>query len=313
MGYYLRTGYRSWRSRGYRNNSSPPQYSNLTRLFGGGVSEIRNAFLHLKDDALNELMSDYGARHGHSAESYARKTFSSWKVGLTGLSGRTMERLIELVPPYLSPDQRFQILQSVLKRHKKSGPSKTIRINVKEPAQGFSELQQALSSMSHDDVLAHLPEHVMKAASWLYDDDITASRAMLAEVERRENDLIRSNAAREIQLLRKTIATGQVKSASYSVEMPSGKLDVVAYTPSMCFIATICFGEEAEETKILRNWRDAYLIETAWGRKFIVWYYNNGELLAEITSRSHVLKAVARTCIGLMAKIVHQKGGRNER
>ena len=144
-----------------------------------------------------------------------------------------MERLIELVPPYLSPDQRFSILQSVLKHHKKTGTTRTIRINVREPALGYSELQQALASMSHDDLLAHLPENVMKAASWLYNNDITAARAMLAQAERRENDLIQSKSAREIELLMRTISAKQVKTASYSVEMPAGRLYVVVYTPSV--------------------------------------------------------------------------------
>jgi hypothetical protein len=217
MGNYGKRRYRSWRSRGW-SKSGPSKYSALVYLFGRAVGEIRQAFLDLDDESgIDELFSDYGAMYGESAEKYARKTFSSWVSGKTKLSGQTMERLVELVPPYLAPVQRFAILQSVLKFHKKSGTLRTIRINVTEPDQGFYELQQALAGMSHNDVLAHLPQEVMKAATWLYDDDITAARAMLAEAERLENELIRSNAAREIDLLRRTISTGQVKAASYTV------------------------------------------------------------------------------------------------
>lgn len=306
--------YRSWRSRGWGGSSAPSKYSVLTGLFGSAVGEIRHAFENLKPDALDELFSDYGAIHGDSAERYARKTFPSWKSGATTLSGQTMERFVELVPPYLAPEQRFSILQAVLKYHKKSGAKNIIKINVKEPAQGFAELQQALASMSHDDILAHLPENVMKAASWLYDDDITATRAMLAEAERLENDMIRSKATREIELLRRTISTGQVQAASYSVEMPAGKLSVVAFTPSKCFVATVCFGENATETATLRTWRDQYLIEQEWGRKFIVWYYTNGEKFAEIASCSPALKGVVKACISIFAKAVAHKfnGGANE-
>ncbi len=306
MGYY-----RSWRSRGWGGSSGPSKYSVLTGLFGSAVGEIRQAFMNLDKDARDELFSDYGAIHGDSAENYARKTFPKWKSRATKLSGQTMERLVELVPPYLSPEQRFSILQSVLKFHKKSGAWRTIKINVKEPAQGFAELRQALASMSHDDVLAHLPENVMKAASWLYDDDITATRAMLAEAERLENDMIRSKATREIELLRKTISTGQVQAATYSVEMPAGKLNVVAFTPSKCFVATVCFGEYAPETVTLRIWRDQYLVEQEWGRKFIVWYYNNGEEFAKITSRSSALRGVAKACISMFAKAVAYKSNRS--
>jgi hypothetical protein len=76
---------------------------------------------------------------------------------------------------------------------------------------------------------AHLPERVMKAASWLYANDITAARAMLAEAERKENDIIRASATREIALLKRTVQSGQVKSGSYSVQMPAGNLSVELY------------------------------------------------------------------------------------
>lgn len=303
MGYYGRSRFRSWRSRGWSGSAAPSKYIVLSGLFGGAVGEIRNAFMSLDEDARDELFSDYGAVHGDSAEKYARKAFPKWKSGATTLSGQTMERLIELVPPYISPEQRFAILQLVLKQHKKSGSRKTIRINVKEPEQGFSELQEALASMSHYDVLAHLPENVMKAASWLYDDDITAARAMLAEAESLENDMIRSKARKEIEILRRTISTGQVQTANYSVEMPAGTLNVVAFTPSKCFVATVCFGEDARETAVLRAWRDEYLIEREWGRSFIVWYYSNGEKLAEVVSRSPMLKALTHTCIRIFAEV----------
>lgn len=303
--------YRSWRSRGWDGSSRPSRYSSLVGMFGDAVGQIRSAFLSLDEDARNELFSDYGAIYGDSAERYARKTFPKWKSGATNLSGQTMERLVELVPPYLLPEQRFSILQNVLKHHKKSASHRSIRINIKEPAAGFSELQSALASMSHGDVLAHLPEHVMKTASWLYDDDITGARAMLAKAERLENDMIRTKAAREIELLRKTISSGQIKTASYNVEMPAGKLDVIAYTPSKCFVATVCFGENAPETAALRGWRDDYLIKKAWGRKFIVWYYENGEALAEITARSSILKYITMTFILFIVNFVTKKSHRN--
>lgn len=304
MAYYGRRSYRSWRSRGYGASQSPSKYSALSSLFGGGVEEIRKAFLSLDDEALDELFSDYGAIYKSSAEAYARKTFPNWKSGKTALSGQTMERLIELVPPYLSPETRFSILQSVLKRHKGTAGSRTIRINVKSPEAGFSELEQALSTMTVDDALAHLPDRVMKAANWLWDDDITSARAMLAEAERRENDIVRASATREIDLLRRTISSGQVKAANYSVTMPAGRLSVVAYSPSSCYVATVCFGEHARETKALRLWRDQYLLERPWGRRFVVWYYRNGEAISKFFERSELLKKASRIGISTFVNIL---------
>jgi hypothetical protein len=201
----------------------------LVSLFGSAVGDIKRAFLALGDDALDALLEDYSASHGDPAGNYARKTFPKWKSGATNLSGQTMERLVELVPPYLSSEQRFRLLRQVLQNNKPSKPYKSIRVNLKEPTGGFAKLDSALASMQHYDVLAHLPEKVMQAASWLYDNDITAARGMLAEAERKENDIILASATREVALLKRTIQSGQVKSASYSVQMPAGTLSVEVY------------------------------------------------------------------------------------
>lgn len=232
MGYYgyRRHNYRSWRGRSYQ----PTQFDKLSDLFGDAIGKIKSAFLALDEEALNELFIDYGSLYGDSAEKYARKTFQNWKCGKTQLSGQTMERLVALVPPYLSSDERYSLLQEVLRKHKQSSsmrPFKEIRINSKEPATGFAEVDAALAAMRKDDVLAYIPERVMDAAKWLYDDDITAARAMLAEAESKQNEIIKSSASREISLLRRAVSSGQVKEATYYVEMPAGRLSVVVFTP----------------------------------------------------------------------------------
>jgi hypothetical protein len=229
MGY---RGYKSWRSRQWRTNQ-PSKYALLTRLFGDAVEEIKKAFLELDSDARDELFHDYGAIHGDSAERYARKTFSAWRSETTKLSGQTMERLVELVPPYLPSSIRLKILKLVLEKNKQRGTYATVKINVKEPADGFSLLDSELSRMNVSDELAYLPEKVMEAATWLYDNDVTAARAMLAEATRIENEMLKRNAIKEIGLLKRTIESGQVKSANYNVEMPAGRLSVIATSPSM--------------------------------------------------------------------------------
>lgn len=245
MGYYKgyrRRSYKSWRSRGYGGNKNwNSKYAELNRMFGPVVTDIRGAFLDLADDGLDELFQDYGAIHGASAERYARKTFPAWKSGKTNLSGQTMERLVELVPPYLEPEQRMALVKGLAKQHetKYRKPYKSISVNIEDPGNAFVEIDAALDAMEHEDVLAHLPESVMKAASWLYDDDVTAARAVLAEAKRAENDLMKKSARREIELLKRTISNGQVKTANYSVELPVGTLSVNAYTPAKSLLSTL--------------------------------------------------------------------------
>lgn len=229
-GYGRRRTYRSWRGRSYQ----PSRFSELSRMFGGAVGGIRLAFLNLDDDALEGLFEDYGSIYGDSAGRYAKQTYPQWKSGATKLSGQTMERLVALVPPYLDPSQRFSLLEDVVKRHQSTGhskPYKTVEVNSELPAAGFAEIEQALSQMRQEDDLAHIPPQVLDAAKWLFDDDITAARALLAEAESKKNEIIKATATKELALLRRTVEAGQVKQASYSVEMPAGRLSVRVVTP----------------------------------------------------------------------------------
>lgn len=288
------------------------KYSELVSLFGPAVEDVRKAFMTMDGEDLDSLFGDYGEIYGESAERYARGAFGSWKNGSRRLSGQTLERLVELVPPYLSSSVRYEILQSVIKHNKPVGVNKTVRINIKEPSAGFVEAGNALASMDYSDLLAYLPEKVMKAATWLYANDVTAARAMLAQANRAENDLMRASAAREFELLRRTITSGQIKSASYSLSLPAGRLSLVAYDPSFCFVATVCCGPDAPETKVLRQWRDHYLVEQAWGRRFVVWYYANGERMAKLVQKSPLVKHSLRHLIKWFAIHISTKLSRSK-
>ncbi len=304
MGYYrYRRRYKGWRSKGY----TPSKYTLLSRLFGDAVDGIKQDFLSLDDEPLNDLLEDYKDIYGSSARQYARRTFSKWKSGETKLSGQTMERLIELVPPYLSPEQRFDLLRQVLKKNPPSKPYKSIRVNVKDPEEGFSEIDIALESLVHEDVLAHVPEKVMEAASWLYDDDITALRSMLAEADRKDNNLIQDSVWREVELIKRHIRSGEVKSVSYAVKMPAGTLSIVAYAPSKCFVATVCFGRGSNEVIVLQNWRDNSLMHNESGRRFIIWYYQNGESISHFVDYSPFIKMLVHFSLKLFVGLLNMR------
>jgi len=246
------------------------------------VGSIQSAFLALNEEALDALLDDYGEFHGASAAAYARKAFPKWKCGTTKLSGQTMERLVSLVPPYLEPGQRFEILRQVVEKHRPDTPYMTVQIDPKQPEEGFAKLDAVLATMKKEDILAHVPENVLVAASWLCDNDITAARALLAQAEGKRNEIMRIAAIKEVELLKSAVRSKKVEHATYSVEMPAGCLTVSVYKKSMCFVATVCFGAYASETDTFRRWRDTVLIHHAIGRSFIAWYYSNGPVIARL-------------------------------
>jgi hypothetical protein len=288
--------YRSYRYRGWSN--APSKYNQLQSKFGPAVSKIKLAFFNLDAEAMDDLLSDYGSFHGASAERYARDSILDWRRGAKNMSGQTMERLVELVPPYLAAEQRFDILQNVIRHNERAPRTERIEINLKEPEEGLAAVDAALDRIRITDDLAYLPSSVMDAASWLYDDDATAARAVLVRIAAAETQALKKSAERELGLLKRTIASGQIKTASYTVETPAGNLVITASVPSKCFVATVAFGENDARTETLRIWRDTTLVKSSAGRRFIDWYYRNGEVLSFYLGMNTMTLAATRIALG---------------
>jgi hypothetical protein len=65
-----------------------------------------------------------------------------------------------------------------------------------------------------------------------------------------------------------------------------------------CFIATAAYGSYLNPlVKILRAFRDTFLLKSAPGRAFVAWYYRTSPPIAEALSRSSVLRAGVRVML----------------
>ncbi|MCM8766958.1 MAG: carboxypeptidase-like regulatory domain-containing protein [Candidatus Omnitrophica bacterium] len=73
-----------------------------------------------------------------------------------------------------------------------------------------------------------------------------------------------------------------------------------------CFIATACFGDYNHQVvKILRNFRDKYLITNKIGESFVRWYYLHSPRYAKIIENSSALKFTVRICLYPIAVIAY--------
>lgn len=74
-------------------------------------------------------------------------------------------------------------------------------------------------------------------------------------------------------------------------------IDVGESDPS-CFIATAAFGSPmAGQVEILRQFRDRYLLNYDFGRKFVFWYYQNGPAAAKFIKDKPLVRAAVRTAL----------------
>ena len=71
-------------------------------------------------------------------------------------------------------------------------------MNALEPDVGFAEIDKALSKMDIAEEFAHQPDFVMEAGKWLYDNDVTAARAVLTHAKKAENVIRKAQALQDL-------------------------------------------------------------------------------------------------------------------
>ena len=105
-----------------------------------------------------------------------------------------------------------------------------------------------------------------------------------------------------------TVAVQLISSGSYSTRTETtltigGVSDTFSVTTKdeeddNCFIATAAFGSPlAAQVKILRQFRDKYLLTHALGRKFVSWYYRNGPVAASWIKDKPLAKGIVQTAL----------------
>ncbi len=72
-----------------------------------------------------------------------------------------------------------------------------------------------------------------------------------------------------------------------------------------CFIATAAFGSyEAKEVKVLRLFRDQYLLSSAWGKRLVRFYYSHSPALARYIQDKPGLKSAVRLALKPIVSLV---------
>ena len=78
---------------------------------------------------------------------------------------------------------------------------------------------------------------------------------------------------------RKAMARGQGAHKRYLEE------GLAATSDRRCFVATFVFGPDAQETQVLRAYRDAVLLRQRWGRVLVAAYYRIAPSVCRVMER----------------------------
>lgn len=209
---------RSYRSRNW-GRYHQTKHDELAQTFGGIEKEILQVFLNLPSFALNGLLSRYGEKFGHGAEQHARKTYPSWQSGAVKPAGKTVERIIELLPPFFSSEQRFNLIRKLREHHLE----RQQRYLITTPEQWRSQLKPLIQDLLLHGAKSDLPQIVYEKATWLTNGDAAIAQNLLRAIDEEEANLRLSYIDKEfrrIQVLLENVRNAE--PVGHTIELPQG-------------------------------------------------------------------------------------------
>lgn len=277
-------------------------YSHLHALFGTAVDVLRQLLLQLDDDSLHSLLERYARLYGESAADRVRDSYPLWQSGMVPMPARSLGRLFNLLPAWLSDEQRQLLLQQVIEQHRAPLVQRLIEIDLCEPGQGYAALEQAIDELFPEQPASALPARCLSAARWLCDADMQAARTLLEQALQREFQQLRRHAQRESRLLQHAINTAQVVSASYRLHTRFGSIEVSGHIAPECALVLECFGPQSRHAVVLRLWRDYYLSKCWWGRLLLRGCARYAGRLAELARHNEMACNALTRLLGALAR-----------
>jgi hypothetical protein len=205
------------------------QRDEISEMYGGADRDVERFFFDLDEQTLKSIFREYKERHGSGKTRYARQAFEKWKSGEVQMSGEVAERLLEIVPKYLSFDQRYLLIDRLYR----NAPPRNIRVDIPIDV-GYScavrmllyELEKISPQLIHEDVQLRL--------TWLTEADAQASQSLLQHIFFQERiDRIKSlepYLARVGHLMRVAKESSTNATSSIAVEMPGILLTISVAT-----------------------------------------------------------------------------------
>lgn len=227
-----RRGYRRYRNyRAYYGTYAVSKRKELSSTFGGIDRDVERLFLNLDREDLDELFDYYEEEHGRSAANYARSTYPKWKRGSVQLSGQTAERLLNLLPPLLPFEMRFELV----KKLRGANFRKLTRYVNTSPEGWRDALGPVIAEVVGHGSTANIKDGVKQRIAWLADGDVAMAENLLLAAEQDEAITRLAYLNAEFVRLESLIARlGDYQtSVSHVIELPQGSIHVHIAVPNV--------------------------------------------------------------------------------
>jgi hypothetical protein len=197
----------------------------ISAKFKGIEGDVRALFFGLDALTLRYVFNVYEKCYGKGRRKYAEREYGRWKAGSVQMSGEVSERLLKILPWFLSFEHKYQLVAKLWR-----GYRRPTRLRVEVSRQGGLEaclatLVGAAQAVEHQVV----PSAVMDSLAWLADEDALAARALLHQVLLREGEITTDTLRAELRLLFDLAASHpeQFVRAERVVELPSATVEIV--------------------------------------------------------------------------------------
>lgn len=224
------------RRRRYYGSHHVSKRRHLTHIFGGIDEDVERAFFALPSFELEALFMEYGSQYGNSAESYARRTYPQWKNGTTKLSGQTAQRLLELLPPRLSRQARYDLIAKLRKHYLKRAKE-----YVSTPPESWREhVIPAVEKVIAASGAFKLPDELYEKATWLADGDTETVHRILQSIEQEEARQRTAYLNAEFKRIEVFVVNVKnTQAVSHTISIPQGEIHVTIQMQKPAFLQSV--------------------------------------------------------------------------
>ncbi len=164
------------RRRSYSPRAKKPTFSNEV---SNTDTIVRAAFFSLTEAKLAVLFRQYENTHGKQARAYAQRTVEKWKSGQLEMSDMISKRLFALVPPLMSVDEKYQIVEAIWRKQRVHTRRTTKYVHIGPDADPEAVLKNVRDYFKSVEIGHQTPTHLASAFSWLSADDVKVKQDLM--------------------------------------------------------------------------------------------------------------------------------------
>ena len=200
----------------------------IANKYGGIDEDIRQIFYKLDKPALDEVFREYKAKYGQKKCEYARRTYSKWKTGAVNMSGEVGERLLDIVPHYLTFEHKYALIEKMWRNRNR----RFLRVAI-VPSEGVATaIQRVLAVIDSLDIDV-LPDPLKNRLGWLAESDAAVAEQLLSRLYVDERKAIIRSLQHELRRVADLILTARrshVRSR-HEFTVPGATVEIVADEP----------------------------------------------------------------------------------